>query len=129
VAAVLTISLVASTFLFKEQIIKHFISAANESLSTPVKIGSIDVSVFEHFPQFSIVFTDVYVEDSHSGQYPLLTANRVSFQLNPIEVYRGNYTIRGLEIRDSETNLKINRDGKSNYVVIKEGGKGKGSAL
>lgn len=127
--AVITISLVVSTFLFKEQIIKRFIAAANENLSTPVKIKSIDVSVLEHFPQFSIVFTDVYVEDSHSGQYPLLIAKRVSFQLNPIEVYSGNYTIRGLEIQDSETNLKINRDGKSNYSVVKEGNKAKGSAL
>lgn len=118
--AVLTVSLVISAFLFKEQIIKRFIVAANEKLSTPVKIGSIDISTFQHFPQLSIVFSDVYVEDSHTGQYPLLTATRVSFQLNPLEVYRGIYTIRGLEIRDSETNLKINGAGENNYTIIKE---------
>jgi len=118
--AVITLSLVASAFLFKEQIIKHFITAANEELSTPVKIGRIDVSVFSHFPRFSIVFNDVYVEDSHPGQYPLLTASQVSFQLNPIQVYQGNYTIQGLEIVNSETNLKINRDGVNNYTIIKE---------
>jgi len=118
--AVLTVSLVISAFLFKEQIIKRFIVAANEKLSTPVKIGSIDISTFQHFPQLSIVFNDVYVEDSHTGQYPLLTATRVSFQLNPLEVYRGKYTIRGLEIQDSETNLKINGAGENNYTIIKE---------
>ena len=126
--AVLTVSLVISAFLFKEQIIKRFIVAANQKLSTPVKIGSIDISTFQHFPQLSIVFSDVYVEDSHTGQYPLFTATRVSFQLNPLEVYRGIYTIRGLEINDSETNLKINGAGENNYTVIKESGTGAASS-
>lgn len=125
--AVVTISLVVSAFLFKEQIIKRFITAANEKLSTPVKIGNIDITTLQHFPQLSIVLTDVYVEDSHPGQYPLLTAARISFQLNPIEVYRGEYTVRGLEIIDSETNLKINAAGENNYTVVKKGSGGDGS--
>lgn len=119
--AVLFISLLASVFLFQEQIIKQFITEANKRLSTPIKIESIKVSALENFPNLSIVLTDVYVEDSHTGQYPLLTAKQISFQLNPIEVYRGNYTIRGLEILESEANLKINREGKSNFNIVKEG--------
>lgn len=117
---VLTVSLVVSAFLFKDSIIRNFIEAANQNLKTPVKIGKLDVSVFEEFPQLSIVLTDVSVEDSHEGQYPLLTAAKISFQLNPVEVYRGVYTIRGLTITDSETNLKISEEGVNNYTVLKE---------
>jgi hypothetical protein len=120
VLAVLTISLVVSAFLFKDRIIKNFIEAANQNINTPIKVGKMDVSVFEKFPQLSIVLTDVSVEDSHAGQYPLLTAAKVSFQLNPIEVYRGIYTIKGLVIEDSETNLKISSKGVNNYTVFKE---------
>lgn len=120
VFAVLTISLVVSVFLFKDSIIKNFIEAANQNLNTPVKIGEMDVSVFEKFPKLSVVFTDVSVEDSHEGVYPLFTAAQVSFQLNPIEVYRGTYIIKGLTITDSETNLKINAEGINNYTVLKE---------
>jgi hypothetical protein len=118
--AVLTTALVISAFLFKDSIIKNFIEAANQNLNTPVKIGKFDVSVFEKFPQLSIVLTDVNVEDSHEGQYPLFTASQVSFQLNPLEVYRGIYKIKGLIITDSETNLKINQEGENNYTVLKE---------
>ena len=118
--AVLTTALVISAFLFKDRIIKNFIEAANQNLNTPVKIGKFDVSVFEKFPQLSIVLTDVSVEDSHAGQYPLFTATQVSFQLNPLEVYRGVYKIKGLIITDSETNLKINQDGENNYTILKE---------
>jgi hypothetical protein len=119
---VLLIALVGSVFLFKDRIIKQFIVEANKHLSTPVKIGKIEVSVFEQFPQMSIVLNDVYVEDSQPGQYPLLTAKRISFQMNPIEVWGGNYSIKGLKVEDSETNLKINKKGESNYEVVKSSG-------
>jgi hypothetical protein len=117
---VLLISFVLSVFLFKEKILRQFIAEANKSLNTPVKIGKMNVSAFEAFPQLSIVLTDVYVEDSHPGEYPLLTAKIISFQLSPIEVWQGNYTIKGIQISDSETNLKINASGQSNFNILKE---------
>ncbi|HEY0771494.1 MAG TPA: hypothetical protein VGD31_14305, partial [Sphingobacteriaceae bacterium] len=126
--SVLLIALVGSVFLFKDRIIKQFIVEANKHLSTPVKVGKIEVSVFEEFPQLSIVLNNVYVEDSHEGQYPLLTADRISFQMNPLEVYGGNYSIKGLKVESSETNLKVNRKGETNYQVVKSGGSsGRGS--
>lgn len=116
---VVTVALLVSAFLFKDKIIQQFIREANKSLSTPITIKKIDVSVFEKFPNLSIVFHDVYIEDSHEGQYPLLEAKTISFQLNPIEVYRGIYTIRGLKTKDTEVYLKINTKGENNYTITK----------
>jgi hypothetical protein len=126
--AVLILSLALSVFFFKDRIINQFILEANKDLNTPVKIGAMDISVFSSFPQLSIVLKDVYIEDSHEGQYPLLTASEISCQLSLIEVWRGNYTIEGLGIKDSETNLKINQKGENNYTVLKKGGKNSGEA-
>lgn len=126
--ATLLLSGIIAVFVFKERIIQQFVSEANKQLSTPIKIGKIDVSWFEDFPNLSIVFTDVYVEDSYPGIYPLITAKSLSFQLNAGELWRGNYSIRGLHIRDSETNLKIDAKGVNNYTVVKENaGTGGGS--
>ncbi len=124
----LTISLVVSVFLFKDRIIQQFIQEANKNIGTPIKIGVIEVSAFQEFPNLAIVLRDVYVEDSHPGEYPLLTAKKISFTLNPIEVWRGNYAIHGLQISDSETNLRINNAGKNNYTIVKAGAGG-GSAV
>lgn len=121
VVAVVLISASASVWLFKDRIIQQFIREANKSLNTPIKVGKVDVSAFEDFPRVAIVFHDVYIEDSHRGNYPLLTAKIISFSINPVEVWQGNYTIRGLKIVDSETNLKIDPDGKNNYTVLKPG--------
>ncbi|MCX8492591.1 MAG: hypothetical protein ORN54_16150 [Cyclobacteriaceae bacterium] len=117
--AVLLITAMASVFLFKDKILQQFIKEANKSLNTPVKIGKIELSVWQDFPNLAIVFTDVYVEDSHSHTYPMLTAKKVSFSLNALEAWNGNYSVRGLQISDSETNLKIDKQGLNNFTIIK----------
>ena len=61
---VIATSAIASLFLFKDRIIQQFVREANKSLGTPITIGKIDASVFQDFPKISIVFTDVYVEES-----------------------------------------------------------------
>jgi uncharacterized protein involved in outer membrane biogenesis len=117
--AVLLGAAFVSVFLFKDRILQQFIREANKSLNTPVKIGKIDLSVWQDFPNLAIVFTDVYVEDSHSRSYPLLTAKKVSFSLNALEAWKGNYSVRGLQISDSETNLKIDKEGLNNFTIVK----------
>jgi hypothetical protein len=118
--AILLLAGISSVLLFKDKIIQQFIREANKQLSTPVKVGKIEVSIFEEFPKMSILLLDVYVEDSHEGIYPLITAKKASFQMDPIAVWKGDYTIEGIVIEDSETNLKISKEGENNYTVVKE---------
>ena len=120
VCGVLLVSLTITVFLFQDKIVNQFIREANKQLNTPIKIGTIEVSLWKQFPKLSIVMKDVYVEDSHPGQYPLLTAAEVSFQLNLYDVWNEKYIIHGLQIRDSETNLKINAKGENNYTDSKK---------
>ena len=120
---VLFITFGFSVYFFKDKIIQQFIREANKSLNTPVQIGRIEVSAWQDFPNVAITFTDVYVEDSHPGVYPLLEAKTVSFYLNPIEAIQGKYSIRGLRISDSQTHLKINEQGINNFTILKESGK------
>ncbi|HEY8510676.1 MAG TPA: AsmA-like C-terminal region-containing protein [Cyclobacteriaceae bacterium] len=111
--------LVGIVILYKERLINQFIREANHSLNTKVKIGQTDVSWFDRFPNLSIVLTDVYVEDSHDGIYPLHTADKISFQLNVLSALRGNLVIHGLAITGSETTLKIDENGVNNYTITK----------
>ncbi len=121
---VVIIAFGASVYLFKDRIIQQFIREANKSLGTPVQIGLIEISAWRDFPNLAITFTDVYVEDSQPGLYPLLTAKSVSFFLNPIEAWKGKYSIRGLQLRDSETHLKIDDKGTNNFTILKDPGRG-----
>lgn len=109
-----------SVILFKDKIIQQFIREANKNLSTPIQIGKIDISAWADFPNLAISFTDVYVEDSHSGIYPLLTAKTASFSLNALEVWQGKYSVRGLKISECEVHLKINSRGENNFSILKK---------
>ncbi len=118
--AALALGLTISVFLFKDRIIQQFIREANKNLNTPVSITKIEVTLLEDFPNLSIVCREVSIEDSYPGKEALFTAKSVAFQLHPWEVWKGNYTIKGLTIRDSETHLKINRKGESNFNILKK---------
>lgn len=117
----LLVALVISVYLFKDRIINQFIQEANKSLNTPVSIRKIDVSALSDFPSLAIVFHDVYIEGSLPQKDTLLAAKTISFRLNPIEVWQGNYDVQGLRIENSITRLRINAVGKSNYNIVKEG--------
>lgn len=119
-ASVVIIGLAVSVFLYKDRILQQFIREANKQLNTPITIKRMDVSLFEDFPHLSIECHDVYVEDSHQGQYPLLTARKVSFQLNPLQVFRDDYTVSGMQIHDSEAYLKIHANGENNYTIVRK---------
>ena len=112
--------MVVSIWLYQDKIINHFVREANKSLNTPIDVKKIYISVWADFPTISIFLKDVYVEDSHPGKYPLLEAASVSFSLNIMDLMRGNYNIRGLQLTDARINLRINDNGVGNYDIIKK---------
>jgi hypothetical protein len=120
VITVVVLGAMASAYLFRDKIINRFVEEANKHLATPVKIGKMDVSMLADFPEISIEFSDVYVEDSHPETFPLFTAKKVSFSLNAYDAWNEKYSIKGLKIRNSETNIRINAKGKPNYVITKD---------
>jgi AsmA-like C-terminal region len=114
----LTIAL-GTGYLMKDKIIGRFIEEANKQLATPVKIGSMNISLISQFPNISIEFKDVYVEDSHPDVFALFTAKNVSFSFNAFDAWQGRYRIRGLNVVESETNIRINKKGIGNFNIIK----------
>ncbi|HTH57457.1 MAG TPA: AsmA-like C-terminal region-containing protein [Cyclobacteriaceae bacterium] len=117
---VLIAAFTGSVLLFKDRILQEFIDEANKSLGTPVDIGQIEISAWDDFPNLAITFKDVYVEDSHKQIYPLFKAKMVSFSLNAIDAINGKYSIQGLKIDESETHLKVDKNGLTNFAVFKE---------
>ena len=121
-AVILAIVLVAmvTAYFLRDKIINRFVEEANQHLATPVKIGHMDVSMLADFPEMSIVFKDVYVEDSHPGEFPLFKAKEVSFAFNAYDAWQGKYSIKGLRVVNSQTNIRIDEKGKPNYIVTQD---------
>ena len=116
----LALCFVASIFIFKNQIVGRFIKEANKHINLPVTVGKIEVTVLRNFPDLTIVFYDVYVEDSQPEISPLFTSKKVSFNLNPLKLWNGVYSIQELNTVDSQLNMNINKAGTGNYNLLKK---------
>lgn len=118
---VLVIASVTSAYLFKDQLIDHFIREANKQLNTPIKIGKISVSALDNFPQMTLKFKDVYIQESfEKSSYPLLTSEKIEFTFNPLEIYKGNYAIEQIHISNASCHFKVNESGETNYRIFKK---------
>jgi len=80
----------------------------------------MEISLLSDFPQMSIEFKDVYVEDSHPEIFPLFTAKKVAFSFNAYDAWKGKYNIQSLSIQESETNIRINEKGIGNFQIVKD---------
>ncbi len=116
---VLVVTGVGSVYVFRDKIIEQFITEANKQLNTPVKIGKVEVVWWTDFPNLALVFHNVYVEDSHPEESPLLEADRISFYIHAWDIWNENFAIKGLQINNSQTQLKIDAKGETNYVILK----------
>ncbi len=108
-----------SVYFFKDKIIQHFIAEVNKSLNTPVKVGKIEIAAWEDFPDFAINIFDIYVEDGSPNDNALITAKKVSFIINPIEAWKGNFEIRALRVEKSKLNAVIDTKGGNNFTIFK----------
>ena len=120
-AFVVVASSILATFLYRDKLIDHFIREFNKNINTPVHVGKINVSSLSNFPQVSLTFNDVTVEESYEdSSYPLLAAERIDFTFNPIAVFRGNYTIEEIHLTKGKCHLKMNKQGDINYDIFKQ---------
>jgi len=92
----------------------------NKQLNTPVRVDQISVSAIDDFPNISLKFKNVYVEESFKNSSdPLIKADEVRFSFNLLEVYQGNYEVKKVKISGSEVFLRVTKQGVNNYEIFK----------
>lgn len=128
---VLLIGLAAYTvYLYQEHIIDLFIKESNKHLNTPVQVAQVKLSLFDKFPNVSISFQQVYVQESYpNSSAPLAQAGMVYATFGIWEMLKGDYRVNRLYIEDASINLKINKNGEINYDFLKKTGEEGGGAI
>ncbi|MGD1960514.1 MAG: AsmA-like C-terminal region-containing protein [Fulvivirga sp.] len=112
--------MVIATFLYKDQLINRFIREANKSLNTPIEVQKISVSTFNNFPELTLVFDEVIIEESYTNSsYPLLEAERLEFTFNPLDLLEGRYQVGAIRIIQANCHFKLNDQGQINYAIFK----------
>ncbi|MEM8568571.1 MAG: AsmA-like C-terminal region-containing protein [Bacteroidota bacterium] len=109
-----------ATYLYKDQLIDHFIREANKNLDTLIQVEKISVSAFDNFPQITLVFEEVIIEESYkNSSYPLLEAGLLEFTFNIWNLIEGQYLVEEVHITDAKCDLKVDESGRINYSIFK----------
>ncbi len=118
---VLLISLVL--YIYKDEICGLVIDELNKHLKTEVSVSEVELTFWGSFPNLSVDFNNVFIKDSYEGATEmdtLLFSNRIRLKLNPMDIWRENYTVKSLEISPGVLKLKVDDHGVNNFDILKE---------
>lgn len=106
------------TLFFQPQLRALFQKELNKQLTGRIELGDGSISMFRHFPNASMTFTDVAVySDRSETPDTLLQAGKVSFFFNPFSLISGNYRVKRMALEDASIDLLVDEHGKANYEI------------
>ncbi|HSZ26323.1 MAG TPA: AsmA-like C-terminal region-containing protein [Cytophagaceae bacterium] len=109
-------------YVFKDKIIQASIQEINKYLNTKVDVDpSIELSLFEKFPQVAVAFKNVKIYESIPGSTNQLgKTDRLFFTFNLWNILDGKYIIQKLYLENGEFYLRVNKHGENNYTILKK---------
>lgn len=106
----------------EQKIGELFVKEANTYLLTAVSVEKIGFSLISEFPMASLQLSNVYARGSlkNRANDTLLYAGQLNLNFNVLDLYRGNYTIRRIDLKNARVHLEILKDYTDNYHIIKD---------
>ena len=120
-ALVLLIS--GSLYFFKDTICGYVISEVNLHLKAKVKVKKVDLAFWGSFPNLSVDFNSVFIQDSYeksTSKDTLLYSERIRLKFNPLDIWNEKYNLKAIEVSPGTIKLKINSRGVNNFDILKE---------
>ncbi len=121
----LTLILVISflLYIFKDDIIDYAISEINKTLKTEVQVDEIDVTFWATFPNLSLDFNRVFIQDAFpyaTKKDTLLYTEQIRLKFNPMDIWNEKYNVKKVDIKPGTLKLKVDKKGAVNYDIFKE---------
>ena len=105
-----------AAYFYGEEIQNLVVTNLNKDLKTEVKVSQVEFTVFQDFPQASVVFSDVVIYAVNAKNDTLLSAKKLRAKFNLIDLYRKQYNLIGLGIEDGKCQMLVDNSGRSNYI-------------
>lgn len=107
--------------VYEKEIKRFAIDEINTHLKAKLKINEDDVtfSFFKKFPNASLNFADLLIQDENQKDTLLFTEN-FSLEFGLSALFSGNYKVKELELDQAIINLYVDEKGKENYIFWKE---------
>jgi hypothetical protein len=110
-------------YVYEDDVKALIIKELNKHLNSKITVEpqNIDLTIIKSFPKCALEFKNILALESKdfNTQDTLLYAKRLSLAFDVENLFNKNYTINKIELEDSKVNLKIDKLGKSNYIIWK----------
>lgn len=110
-------------YIYKDDICQAAIDEANKHLKAKVTVSEVELTFWSTFPNLSIDFKNVYIQDPRDGSTvhdTLMYTDLIRCKVNPFDIWREKYKVKSLEIHPGVLNLKVDSTGNNNYDIFKE---------
>jgi hypothetical protein len=109
-------------YLFQDRICNAVLNEIGKQFKEPVYFESADVTFWSTFPNLAINLNDVKINDAFpnvKSNGKLLKAERIRMVFNPVDLWKENYHIRVVELKNGAINIKTSKSGAINYDIIR----------
>lgn len=115
-------ALIAIPYFFKDDILNAAKDFANKQINATLAFDNdkVGLSLLWTFPNFSFSIGDLTVtgHDEFKGK-KLVDIGEFYFTINVMDAWKGNYIINGITLSDADFYVKVLRNGKANYDIMK----------
>ena len=104
-------------YYYQDSIVQHAIGIANKDMKGRFSVSGSHIAPFANFPQISIDLEHVKVYESKKKNADCLVHVKdvyVGFSL--WDIVSGNYTIKGIKLKDGHIDVKQHKDGSINIA-------------
>jgi len=109
-------------FFYQEKVKNFIVNELNKNLRTEISVEKIELSLLKKFPYATLSFYNLTAKDAieREKKDTLLFAENLFLNFNIIDIFKENYKIKAIDIKNARLNLKIYKDYSDNYTFWKE---------
>lgn len=118
----LIIAIAAIPYLFKDKIVEAVKTDISKNLNAKIDFDGVSLSLFKTFPDFNFSLSQLLITGINEFEgYKLLEADYIEFSLDLLSVFSKDKQIQinTVSLQKPQINIKILRNGKANYDIIK----------
>jgi uncharacterized protein involved in outer membrane biogenesis len=117
---IVLVAMIVAPFLFKNQIKKAVVDAANKNLNAKLKVDDFGLNFFSNFPNATLSLNDASL--SGVGDFAkdtLLNAKSASITIDLSSIFSGNYQVTKVLLDRTRIYAKVLADGRANWDIMK----------
>lgn len=114
-----SVLLILLSWYHRDSVKKFLFEHLQQELQTAFYVEDVELSMLRSFPLATLSFTNavIYEAEAENKSNTLIHARSIKLQFNIVDIFRKNYLIRQIVIKDGALHPQISDDGAANYML------------